>query len=132
MDILLKMKDLQRKIEQIAICIPQGNMPSYNENDSWNCHSSNITVTSPSSKLEFHDFNKTFENLNDYNQDPDNREKLRKPASFYKSTSTAYLAPASSNESQQQLTDRIKRIEINLGSLSKKLDVLIKNIPDQY
>lgn len=118
MDILLKMKDLQRKIEQIAICIPQGNIANSNESDYGYYHSSNITLRPPSPKLEFQDFNKTFQN--------------GKQTPGYKSTSTAHLAPAaSSNETQQQLTDRVKRIEANLDSLSKKLDILIKNIPDQ-
>jgi hypothetical protein len=117
MDILVKMKDLQKKIDQIASFIPQ-NSPHYNNIDleTFNFPPA-ITLTRPTGHV--------VHNINDEKKEGALQKKRSVSLSEMKSSSTTNISNLENKENEIQIVDRVKQIEINLESLANKLDILI-------
>jgi hypothetical protein len=138
MDILLKMKDLQRKIEQVSINIPNNHFNRHLSLDCQSCNDEKI-----SSKFYTNEYEpELFKNASISSKSPiketkrhsvvDKNKRLLSPFSDRKST--LFEFPSNSNSllksdqktDNRQLFDRIRTIELNLESLQKKMEILIE------
>jgi len=120
MDILLKMKDLQRKIDQVSVpayarhstSYSDGGSP-YNVPDMTNMMDNQFTLT-PSQKFNFTTINKSSRRVR-------NNHELSPPPKLVSSMSFSERT----GSSDATLADRIGRVEASIEGLAKKLDTLI-------
>ena len=138
MDILLKMKDLQRKIEQVSINIPNNHFSRHLSLDCQSCYDEKI-----SSKFYSEHESEVFKNSSISSRSPTSKETKRHSvvdknkrllSPFSDRRSTLFEFPSNSNSllksdqktDNRQLFDRIRTIEMNLESLQKKMEILIE------
>ena len=137
MDILLKMKDLQRKIEQVSINIPSNHFHRHPSLDCQSCYDERLsskfnTNENESEMIKNPSIRSKSPNSSKRQSVVDRKKRLLSPFSDRKSTlfefpsnSSPHFRPDQKTD-QRHLSDRMSTVEMNMESLQKKMDILIE------